>query len=279
MSLTKKIIFFVLFLSIIPTALAFGISSDYLENNILELTPGAFYEYQINLQNGAPVDMYVNLSVITGTDIASFNRTDTALFLPAKTYDFFIPLYLTIPPYAFEGKTYDVSYAVKPVDGKSEGVSFTIILSRGFTVKISKEGFIAKGIRAPKPKKYRDTLSDLTARVVMNLQVYKSRAAGAFIVFSTLFLLVFLLTKRGDIFSNAIFKTNTRPTSFTYTNLQELHALATQADETTLLNYVQTYQKELYHWLVSLTDQQHARAIVSSTTKKEFLQHLSNAHQ
>ena len=274
----KHIIFFVLLLSILPTIFAFGISSDYLENNILELTPEAHYEYQINLQNGAPIDLYVNLTVTNAEGIASLNRTSTIFYLPPKTYDLIVPLYITIPPYAFEGKTYDVSYSLRPVDGKSEGVSFTVVLSRGFTVKISKEGFIARDVRAPKPKKYQDTLSELTARVVMNIEAYKFHAGGALIVLTSMLFVIILTWKRSEIFSRSISKEPPQQKQMlSYTTLKELYTAASRVDETALIQYIQTYNKQLYQWLVPLTGEPRARALITSKTQGEFLQQLTNA--
>lgn len=268
----KKYLLFAMLIIFAPVVLGFGLSSDYLQDNTLSLAPGANYEYRINIQNPIDQPLFVNMILKDVGGIASFNRTSTVFEIPAKSYDTQIPLYISVPWYASEGTTYDISYTATPVEGPNGGIGFMVTLSRAFSVKISKDGFISRGTRAEKKG-----ISEITANSVQTVYAHKFQIGSAFLILIAVLITASLLWRRSEIISNKIL--SQQKSSGTYSTLEEFYDLMRNSDDKTFWNYASFYEKDLRAWFTKMGSKEFARQVMASKTQKEFLQRLKNEIQ
>lgn len=258
----------------LPAVFGFGLASDFLVNDILELAPGAEYDYYVNIQNGQMGSLFVNLSVTSDNDIVRLNSSQSVFEIPERTYDLQIPLHISVPWYASEGKTFDVSYVAKPVTA-SGGLSFTVVLSRGFKVKVSKNGFVARGVLA-----HQKSLSEVTSNSVKKLNENKFEIGGGLLVILAAGLLFALVWKRSGYISDKIFAS--KPVvqepqmDMSYSTLAQFYRVMASVDGETFWNYIATYEKELNVWLAQVSSPKFSRELMLSKTRKEFLQRLKN---
>ncbi len=258
----------------LPAVFGFGLASDFLANDILELAPGAEYDYYINLQNGQSGSLFVNITVTSDNNIARLNSTNSVFEVPEKTYDVQIPLHISIPWYASEGKIFDVSYIAKPVTA-SGGLSFTVVLSRGFKVKVAKSGFVARGVLA-----HQKSLSDVTSNSVKKLNENKFELGGGLVAILAAGLLFALVWKRSGDISNKLFTSKQvvkePQMDMSYSTLPEFYRVMASVDGGTFWNYIATYEQELSVWLAQASSPKFSKELMLSKTRKEFLQRLKN---
>lgn len=259
---------FVILIFLAPVALGFGLASDYLKDHILLLAPGANYEYRINIQNSLPEPISANVFLKDDNGIASFNKTDNLFEIPARSYDTQIPLYISIPWYASEGKIYDISYSAAPVASPAGGIGFGISLSRSFSVKVSKNGFISREMLAGEK-----SVSGITSNAVKKVSSYKLEAVGIILSLIAVSMVLSLLWKRSDLFSRRIVAPQTR-IDLSYSTLPEFYRVMASIDGETFWNYVRTYEKELKVWLTGVSNDRFARELMSSSSRTEFFQRL-----
>src|SRR3989344_4277273 len=195
----KLVLFLVVGMMFLPAVFGFGLASDFLPNGTLELSPNAEYDYYINIQNGQSGPIFVNISVTSDNNIARINSSSTVFEIPERTYDMNIPLHISIPWNAPEGKTFAVSYVAQPVASQG-GLSFTVVLSRGFIVKVSRNGFIARGV-LPQQK----SLSEVTSNAVKKINDNKFEIGGLILAILAVGLLIALVWKRSGFISDKIF--------------------------------------------------------------------------
>lgn len=259
---------FVALILALPVVFGFGLASDYLNNNTLLLAPGAQYEYRINIQNPLPEPISVNLLLKDDEGIASFNKTDNVFDIPARSYDLQIPLFISIPWYIREGKIYEISYSASPLESSLGGIGFGISLSRSFSVRVSNDGFVSRGILAEKKD-----FSTITASAVKKVSSYKFEAVGIILSLIGVFIVGSLLWKRSDIFSRKVVVKNDK-TGLSYSTLPEFYRVMASIDGETFWKYVNMYDKELKVWLASVSNDRFARELMSSSSRTEFFQRL-----
>lgn len=283
-NMQKMVVFMIGCMLFAPFVFGFGLASDFLKNDILELAPGAEYEYHINIQNGQPGPIFVNITVTSDSSIASLNSDSSVFEIPAKNYDTQIPLRIAIPWYAYEGQTFGVSYTAAPVTGGG-GLSLTIVLSRNFNVKVSKKGFISRGIYAE-----HKNISEVTTDAVKQIYAQKFKIGGwliGLIVFANVCL---LLWKRSGMIAEKIENwrnsrqdkqddTAEQKFSMAYNTLPEFYRVMASIDGQTFHAYLFQYHSELYYWISRVAGEKFAKELMLSKTRKEFLQRLKYALQ
>lgn len=118
----------------LPFAHALALSYEYHDQNIIPLPPGTTYYYRLVLQNEE--DAAVTANVQVESQIATLVGPH-AIELPAKNYDTYVYLNITVPPDAPEGTEFPVRFIVMPAQGAvGEGqVPFAVRYDRSLTIR------------------------------------------------------------------------------------------------------------------------------------------------
>jgi len=132
----KKLIFIFLFVCLIYKANALGVSSDFLENNTLELIDGSSTIYGIRLQN--PDEEEVNVRLVLNSNTAKIiNYKEIYTLSKGKTEVLFN---ITAPEDARIGDIYGVGYYMEPVSALGGGgIPIGMKINKDFKVKIIRD--------------------------------------------------------------------------------------------------------------------------------------------
>jgi hypothetical protein len=91
---------------------AFGLSTPYLENDTLRVSPGSIHTYAVTIQNGDIEDYYVDINYSSKENVVSLGKTE--YFVLSNTYDNTFYFNINIPIESQTGKTYILEYSAKP---------------------------------------------------------------------------------------------------------------------------------------------------------------------
>ncbi|MBI4142066.1 hypothetical protein HY484_04025 [Candidatus Woesearchaeota archaeon] len=279
----KKSVLFLLVVSLffVPVVYGLGIASDYFPNDVVPLAPGAFFEYRVNIQNGGSSDLSVELLIGDPDNVVSLNGS-SVFELPARSYGLWVPLYISIPWYAKEGDIYPISYQVGPVVGPGGGgIPFTISVSRSFSVNVTEDGFIARGVRAEKR-----TLSTITAQAVKSIgkNIYAVRGTigtGLLVIFLLGFVMLLvwkrsgmIVDKTSEVWNGLFAKRYVDEEDLSYRTLPEFYRVMTGIDGVVFKEYMDVYWDDVYKWLASVSSHEFAYWVMSASSRKEFFQRL-----
>lgn len=126
---------FIILLLLVPQVHALALSYEYLEGNILRLSPGQTYYYRLNIQNeqDAPITARVNVESPYATLIGE-NKLD----IPAKTFDRTVYFNISIPDDIAVGQELAIPYVVEPIGGDAQGqVPFSVRYERVIAIQIT----------------------------------------------------------------------------------------------------------------------------------------------
>jgi len=129
----KRLFLFVLLLFSIffPMVYSLGVATEYLVDNTLSLNPGESFLFELNLQNNEDYD--VKAEIILNSKIAEIVGSNI-IDIPAKNYDTYVYLNVTLPKDAKPEQSYSVDYLVKPIIENSNDISLNLQISKNFKV-------------------------------------------------------------------------------------------------------------------------------------------------
>jgi hypothetical protein len=105
-------IFIILCVSCLKMALAFGISTPYLEDNTLKVSASKSYNYTITIQNGDTQGYDIDINYSSEDDIVRLG--ENTFYVPPNTYNTTVTFIIQIPEDAKIGEAYDFKFSVKP---------------------------------------------------------------------------------------------------------------------------------------------------------------------
>lgn len=128
----RWVVLFLLFFSF-PLVHGLALSHEYLEGNVLRLSPGENKYFKLIIQNeqDSPTTITVNVT----SDVAQLVG-DPLLELAPKTYDNFVYFNITIPEDAQENTTYRVDYVVQSIDEVDGQVPFSVKYERNIKIHV-----------------------------------------------------------------------------------------------------------------------------------------------
>lgn len=145
----------ILFGTSIQLANAFGISTPYLENNVLRVNPGKTYAYVVTLQNGDEEDYYVDIEYGSTNNIVGLGKnnivsgtrgndtiTNNTFFVKNETYNTAVTFTITIPPTTKIGEKYILTYSAKPRVSGSGTVTMGVKIERYLNIIVVDENAI-----------------------------------------------------------------------------------------------------------------------------------------
>jgi len=127
-------IFFSLFMMIIAvcsTVSAFGVSSNYWEENPLYMSGGETLIVDLNIQNMEDKDITVSAVLTEGDDIASIS--EEAIEIKAKTSNTTIPLEITLPSGISSGEVKKIKVEFNTINAEG-GIAVQSGVSASFSV-------------------------------------------------------------------------------------------------------------------------------------------------
>jgi hypothetical protein len=116
---------------------AFGLSTPYIKDEVLNVNPGKTYEYGITLQNSDEQGYYVDITYSSTGEVASLKSTE--YYVPSDTYNTTFYFELKIPEDARIGETYTLAYAAKPRVSGNGTVAMGVEIRRGITIIVTDE--------------------------------------------------------------------------------------------------------------------------------------------
>jgi len=135
-----SIIFVVLVLSLIlfsENIAAFGISTPYLENDILKVNPGKHYTYTLNIQNGDDSNYYVDIVYFSTNNIATLKKTE--YYVPSEIFDNTVYFDIAIPGDAKLAQIYILDYSAKPRVNNNDTIPLGVEIKRRLTIFVTNE--------------------------------------------------------------------------------------------------------------------------------------------
>ncbi|MBI2550474.1 hypothetical protein HYV83_04825 [Candidatus Woesearchaeota archaeon] len=121
-------------------AYALGVSTPYIENNILGVTEGKSVMFTITLQNVEKEDMRARVDSSSDGNIASIIDHKDVYVLPAGSLDTKVTFNITAPEKAKIGDVYDFRFTVAPLQTQAGGlISVLPGISRSFKVVITRD--------------------------------------------------------------------------------------------------------------------------------------------
>jgi hypothetical protein len=135
----RKLALLFIFLIAALNVQAIGVSTPYLENNILLLPQGTSTLFSITLQNTGTEDIAVKVDYASDNNIASMTNNQTFYNLKAGSVDNQITFNITAPKNARAGSIYELKYSVSPIKADAGGtISFVPGISRSIKIQITK---------------------------------------------------------------------------------------------------------------------------------------------
>lgn len=136
-----------------PMALCLGISQDYYEDKIVPVERGTTHLHRINIQNEKGEYVRVNLSVGGTYCFLGSDERSKIISIPAKSYDTYEYINITIPPDETDGNIISCKYSVTPISDKEGQVVMVYKINDNFKVRIMKPkgpiqlitGLVSKG--------------------------------------------------------------------------------------------------------------------------------------
>jgi hypothetical protein len=127
----------IVFLIIISiNAQSFGISFQYLDNDMLKLYPGQNYLFKLTIQNKDPEP--INVSVKIDSAIATLVGGSN-LEIPATTFDRYVMFNITVPNNAQINDSYNINYKVFPIGAGEGQIPITVAYDRNLKVLVIKK--------------------------------------------------------------------------------------------------------------------------------------------
>jgi len=130
----KTLTYLVLAIILSMSVSAFGISTQYMEENTLKLYPGQNYYYRLGLQNKEEESVLVRIDL--ESSIATL-AGGPEVHIPAKTYEG-VNVYfnITVPATAQVGDTYNINYLAAPVKEGEGQIPLSVRYDRTFRVLV-----------------------------------------------------------------------------------------------------------------------------------------------
>jgi len=129
---------------------AIGVAQEYLNDNTLYLAPGTSRLFTITLQNGDSDDIKVR--IVLDSEIATITDALEIYTIPAKFYDMFIRLNITVPKDANIGAIYPISYYVQPItEADGSMIPINLRINKHFNVKVVDENQQTEQKAPPRP--------------------------------------------------------------------------------------------------------------------------------
>lgn len=173
-NISLAILFFVLILSLIKPAHAFGVSAPYWKENPLNMQPGQTREVTFLLQNMVGDEDYIaTASLEQPNPYVRFKDEKPTYEVPAKTKDVPVTIIISVPPDAQVGSTMPVAIAFKTgKKGGEQQVALGIGITKYFDLYIHTESSPEqKEIPASTTRVPQKTTAELLAKPIMNALV------------------------------------------------------------------------------------------------------------
>ena len=121
-------------------ATAIGVSTPFLENNVLQLAEGHSTQFTIVLQNVEESEVTARLDYTSDGNIASIIDYKKLYVLPAKSVDTKATFDITAPEKAKIGEVYEVKFTVAPAHAQAGGtIALVGGISKSFKVEITRD--------------------------------------------------------------------------------------------------------------------------------------------
>lgn len=130
------VVLFLIVLLIPSIVTSFGISTPYIENNTLKVTPGNTYVYTITVQNGDSSGYFVDMT----HNLNEFVRLDEyTRYVESKTYNTTFQFIINVPQDAKSGEEHNLEYSAKPrVEGEGT-INMGVELKRNIKIQITEQ--------------------------------------------------------------------------------------------------------------------------------------------
>jgi hypothetical protein len=119
---------------ILPNINGFGISTQYIENDLIKLEPGQSYVYAITIQNAEEEDYIVNITYTSTKDIAILR--DRNKLIPTETFNNTFYFDITIPRNSTVGEEYYLRYAVRPIINNTTLIPSSMEIGRQINILV-----------------------------------------------------------------------------------------------------------------------------------------------
>jgi len=119
---------------ILPNVNGFGISTQYIENDLIKLEPGQSYVYAITIQNAEEEDYNINITYTSTKNIAILRDRDK--LIPTETFNNKFYFDITIPRNSAVGEEYYLRYAVRPITNDTTSIPSSTEISRQINILV-----------------------------------------------------------------------------------------------------------------------------------------------
>lgn len=121
-------------------ATAIGVSTPFLEKNVLQLAEGHSTQFTITLQNVEESEVTARLDYSSDDNVANIPGYKQLYVLPAKSVDTKATFNITAPEKAKIGEVYEVRFTVSPAQAQAGGtIALVGGISKSFKVEIIRD--------------------------------------------------------------------------------------------------------------------------------------------
>jgi len=256
---------------------AFGISTPYLENNILKASPAKDYTYKIVIQNSDEKDYYVDITYSSSGNIATLSNS--TIYVPSKSYNNPAYFIITIPKDAKIGQNYSLEYSVIPRTSSTELANLEIKRSIDILVvpDYSGDASIEKtSVETSKTNSYNQNVYNQ----IMPVLIIVGKYAGIAILAIAAIALMFLLWRVSKKISIKLLKSRTA--DYTISSAKNMHEVCTLLDKISDEEYELPEIKEIFTTKIeelNRANQELSKKNLNSKSRKDTITIIEKYHK